>query len=69
MPLPHGRPMPTIGQHCYELRINDKQTTWRIIYRLDPDAIIILELFQKKTQETPKQIIDLCQARLREYDR
>ena len=34
--------------------------TWRIIYRVDEDAIIIGEVFAKKTQSTPKQVIDAC---------
>jgi phage-related protein len=38
--MPRSRPMPTIGPHCHELRIQDKQQTWRIIYRIDPDAIV-----------------------------
>src|SRR4051812_46862656 len=33
--LPHSRPMPGIGQGCHELRINDENKTWRIIYRID----------------------------------
>jgi len=40
--MPHSRPMPSIGSNCHELRINDKGNTWRIIYRTDVDAIIIL---------------------------
>jgi hypothetical protein len=40
--LPHSRPMPSIGPHCYELRVNDTTDTWRIIYRIDPDAIVIV---------------------------
>jgi len=47
--LPHSRPMSTIGLRCHELRINDNQVTWRIIYRIDSDAIVILEVFPKKT--------------------
>lgn len=66
--LPHSRPMPTIAPQCHELRINDKNGTWRIIYRLDPDAIIILELFVKKTNRTPQSIITICQQRLKRYD-
>ncbi len=50
------------------LRINDKNCTWRIIYRTDNDAIIILEVFNKKTQQTPKKIIDVCKKRIKEYD-
>ena len=66
--LPQSRPMPSIGRRCYELRINDKNLTWRVMYRIDKDAIIILEIFEKKTQKTPKKIKDICQNRLKEYD-
>jgi phage-related protein len=66
--LPLSRPMPTIGKHCHELRIVDENVTWRIIYRIDSDAIIILEVFSKKTRETPKNIIEICQKRLKQYD-
>ena len=37
--LPHSRPMPSIGARCQELRVNDQDKTWRIIYRIDEDAI------------------------------
>ena len=66
--MPHARPLPSIGPHCYELRMNDANTTWRIIYRVDPDAIVICEVFEKKTQRTPTSVIDVCQQRLRRYD-
>jgi phage-related protein len=66
--LPHARPMPSIGPRCYELRINDKNVTWRIVFRIDPDAIVILHVFDKKTARTPKQIIELCQNRIKLYD-
>src|SRR2546425_9655195 len=48
--LPHSRPMPSIGPRCHELRINDENRTWRIIYRIDDDAIVVVETFEKKTQ-------------------
>ncbi len=60
--------MPSIGTHCYELRIRDRNKTWRIIYRIDPDAIVITEVFQKRTRQTPQRIIDICQKRLQHYD-
>ncbi len=62
--LPHSRPMPSIGLRCHELRINDSQGTWRIIYRIDEDAIVILkEVFQKKTNQTPeKKVIETSSA-------
>jgi phage-related protein len=66
--MPHSRPMPSIGPRCHELRIDDEKKTWRIVYRVDEDAIIILEVFNKKTARTPKRIIDVCQKRLKEYD-
>ncbi len=66
--LPHSRPMPSIGPRCHELRINDENVIWRIIYRIDPDAIIIVEVFKKKTNKTPKQVIGVCKRRLRDYD-
>ena len=47
--LPHSRPVPSIGKRCHELRITDKNLIWRIIYRIDMDAIIILDVFEKKT--------------------
>ena len=67
--LPHSRPMPVIGSRCHELRINDESCTFRIIYRADIDAVIILDVFLKKTQQTPQSVIAACKLRLREYDR
>ena len=61
-------PNASIGIRCHELRINDENTTWRIIYRIDSDAIIILDVFEKKTQRTPKQVIETSQRRLTTYD-
>lgn len=66
--LPHSRPMPSIGTHCHELRIRDAQNNWRIIYRIDEDAILILEVFNKTTRTTPANVIDTCQKRLGKYD-
>jgi len=66
--MPHSRPMPTIGRGCHELRINDVGGTWRVIHRIDTDAIVILEVFAKKTQTTPNYVIETCRQRLKEYD-
>lgn len=66
--MPQSRPMPSISTRCYELRINDETATWRLIYRIDDDAIIILEVFSKKTQQTSKKVIDVCKKRIRDYD-
>jgi len=40
----------------------------RIVYRLDADAIVIADVFSKKTQRTPATVIERCKARLRRYD-
>lgn len=61
--------MPAIGPRCHELRINEEKGTWRVFYRLDPDAVVILEVLKKKTQGTPKATIETCRRRLAEYDR
>ena len=66
--LPHSRPMPAIGRRCHELRVQDEDATWRIVYRIDPDAIVILEVFSKKSQQTPRAVIDTSRERLRRYD-
>lgn len=66
--MPHSRPMPIVGLRCHELRIPDETATWRIMYRVDSDAIVIAEVFSKKTQATPHQVIETCRGRLRAYD-
>lgn len=66
--LPHSRPMPEIGTRCHELRINDENLIWRIIYRIDEDAIVILEVFHKKTKQTPKNVKDVCKERIKVYN-
>ena len=67
--MPHSRPMPVVGTRCHELRINDEDLTWRIMYRIESDAIVILDVFEKKTNRTPKGVIDTCKNRLKVYDR
>jgi phage-related protein len=62
--LPHSRPMPTVGGQCHELRINVGDHAWRIIYHVEPDAVVILEVFSKKTAATPQQTIETCRKRL-----
>jgi phage-related protein len=66
--MPQSRPMPIIGPNCHELRITDETSIWRIMYRIDADAIVILDVFRKKATETPKPVIDVCKARLKRYD-
>lgn len=66
--LPQSRPMPTIGNCCHELRIRDENKNWRLFYRIDHDAIIVILWTEKKTAKTPSETIELCKQRLRNYD-
>ncbi len=66
--MPASRPMPSIGARCHELRVNDEAATWRLVYRIDPDAIVILEVFSKKTAATPQAVVDASKRRLKLYD-
>ena len=66
--MPQSRPLPTLGPRCHELRITDDDVTWRIVYRLDADAVIILEVFDKKTNRMPTRVFDTCKRRLKDYD-
>jgi len=66
--MPHSRPMSSIGKRCHELRVRDEGKNWRIIYRLDEDAIVIADVFAKTTPKTPKKVIENCQRRLAKYD-
>jgi phage-related protein len=65
--LPQSRPMPSIDQACHELRVRDENRTWRIVYGLERDAVVILEVFAKKTERTPDSVIRACKRRLTQY--
>ena len=65
---PHSRALSIIGPRCHELRIVDRDCTWRILHRIDIDAVVILEVFSKKTRALPDPIRRACQQRLKEYD-
>ena len=66
--LPHSRPMPSVGPRCHELRIVDTDKSWRIIYRTDPEAIVIADVFRKTTVATPVHIVRACKHRFHVYD-
>jgi hypothetical protein len=38
------------------------------MYRIDPDAVLILEVYAKKTPKIPNEVIERCQHRLKRYD-
>jgi phage-related protein len=67
--LPHSQPMPGIGPQCHELRINDGDHAWRLMYHVASDAVVILDVFPKKTKATPHETIESCQKRLKAFQR
>jgi len=67
--MPQSRPIPGLGPRCHELRVNDVSGNWRLIYRIDSDAIVIAEVFAKKSTKTPNTVLEICRRRLKEYDR
>ena len=66
--MPHSRPMSSIGPGCHELRIRDRGRDWRIVYRIDSDAIVIAEVFEKKSQRAPQGVVEGAKQRLARYD-
>lgn len=67
--LPHSRPMSSIGAGCHELRIVDAKVTWRIMYHIARDAVVVLDVFKKQTDTTPKAVIEDCRRRLDAFQR
>lgn len=67
--LPASRPMPEIESRCHELRVRDGSHDWRVVYAVEPDAILILEVFEKGSKRTPQQAKEVCRKRVREYRR
>lgn len=66
--MPLSRPMPSIGPNVHELRISDQAGEWRVIYQIRPNVVYVADVFQKKTQATPKRIIDQCRKRFEQAE-
>jgi len=66
--LPKGAftSMRGIGKRCYELYIDDaeKGCSWRVVYHVGREAIVVLDCFKKKSEETPQRYIERCRKRL-----
>jgi len=65
--MPESRPVPTVGGNCHELRVTDGNVNWRIVYGVASDAVVVLEVFEKKTRTTPKHVIDVAKRRWKSY--
>jgi len=66
--MPQAEPLPDVGQRSGALRVRDAEHNWRIMYRIDPDAVLILEVYAKKTRKIPDEVIERCRNRLKRYD-
>lgn len=57
------KPLPGVGTGAYELRLH-VLGEWRVIYVAKfADAVYVLHAFQKKTQKTRREDIDLAARR------
>ena len=64
------KPMPSVGAGVQEIRVRDQDGAFRVIYiATRSDAVYVLHAFQKKTQATPKRVLDLARTRLAEITR
>ena len=60
------KPMLNVGLGAYEIRVH-VQGEWRVIYVAKFDnAVYVLHAFQKKTQKTRKEDIDLAAKRYKQ---
>ncbi len=61
------KPMASIGAGVREIRIRDEAGIFRVIYVTKiKDAVYVLHAFQKKTQQTAKQDLDLAISRFKQ---
>jgi phage-related protein len=66
--MPQSEPLPGVGSRCGALRVRDAEHNWRIMYRADADAVLILEVYSKKSRKIPDEVIKRCKDRLKLYD-
>ena len=56
--------MSSIGPGCREIRVRDKDGTFRVFYIATiGETVYVLHAFQKKTQKTSKADLDLARQR------
>jgi phage-related protein len=66
--MPHAEPLPIVGKRCGALRVRDAEQNWRIVYRVDSDAVLVLEVYAKKSRKVPDEVVKRCRQRLHQYD-
>ncbi len=63
----HSRPLKTVGRGVWEIKVNEMEGHFRVVYLIRRrDRIYVLHAFQKKTRKTPKREIELAKKRLKE---
>jgi phage-related protein len=65
---PQAEPLPTVGPRCGALRVRDDKHSWRIMYRLDANAVLVVDVYAKKTPKISDEVIARCKRRLKDYD-
>ena len=63
------KPMPTVGAGVYEIRVH-VLGEWRVMYvaRFE-QSVYVVHAFQKKTQRTRKEDLELAARRYRDLER
>ena len=65
--MPLSKPMPAVGKGVEELRVKDGAGIYRVFYFARvKDSVLVFHAFQKKSQKTPKNEIEMGQKRLKE---
>ena len=67
--MPHSRAMPAIERGCHELRVRDENGDWRVVYRADSTAVVVIGMLRKQTRRTPGSVIETRRARFEDYER
>lgn len=65
--MPLSRPMSSIGRGVHELRFKDRAGIFRVVYVLvGAGTVWFIHAFQKKSEKTPQEDIDIAKKRIRE---
>jgi len=64
------KPLATVGKGVEEIRVTDDSGAYRVIYvARRGEAVYVLHAFQKKSQATPKQVIETARRRFAQLPR
>lgn len=66
--MPQSEALPDVGPRCGALRVRDAGHNWRIMYRLDSHAVLVLEVYPKKSRKIPDEVMARCRERLKRFD-